>query len=367
MQKDLEAYLKEVFGPSAKLLEFQRLGAGVHGAGFLLKIETEEGIKSHVLKDLAPEGLGHDYPSDRAAVFLLAQETYGRLPKHVKAIDVISMKEDGTMKSIGGGVDYFLLMEIAEGENYFIDLSEFSKKDSLDEKDRNKIEAMTSYLAEIHAMKKDSKTLYWRKLRDTVGHGECLMGVFDSYPDGTLPYNKMAEIIKKSVDWIARLKPRYRRLSQIHGDFHPGNIWFTSDDAETRRTGDSETHRVSVSPSLPDFILLDRSRGPWGDPADDITALTINYIFFSIKHYGTVRGSYLEGLRLFFERYVTLTGDDELFSVVAPFYAFRGAVVANPIFYPELTLDQRRLIFRFVNNVLEDERFRVEKVNDYLS
>jgi hypothetical protein len=353
MQKALEAYLKEVFGTSVKLLEFQRLGAGVHGAGFLLKIDTEYGIKSYVLKDLAPEGLGHDYPSDRAAVFLLAQETYGRLPKHVKAIDVISMKDDGTMKSIGGGVDYFLLMEMAEGENYFIDLSEFSNKDILDERDRNKIEAMTSYLAEIHSVKKDSKTLYWRKLRDTVGHGECLMGVFDSYPDGTLPYNEMAEIVKKSVDWIAKLKPKFKRLSQIHGDFHPGNIWFSL-------TPNSEL-RTKI-----DFILLDRSRGPWGDPADDVTALTINYIFFSIKHLGTVRGPYLEGLRLFFERYVTLTGDDELLSLVAPFYAFRGAVVANPIFYPELTPDHRKLIFRFVNNVLDDERFRPESVNDYL-
>jgi aminoglycoside phosphotransferase (APT) family kinase protein len=353
MQKALEAYIKEFFGLSVKLLEFQRLGAGVHGTGFLLKIETEDGIKSYVLKDLAPEGLGHDYPSDRAAVFLLARETYGRLPKHVKAIDVISMKDDGTMKSIGGGVDYFLLMEMAEGENYFIDLSEFSNKDSFDERDRNKIEAMTSYLTEIHSVKKDSKTLYWRKLRDTVGHGECLMGVFDSYPDGTLPYNEMAEIIKKSVDWIAKLKPKFKRLSQIHGDFHPGNIWFTPSPNSELRT------KI-------DFILLDRSRGPWGDPADDVTALTINYIFFSIKHFGTVRGPFLEGLRLFFERYVTLTGDDELLSVIAPFYAFRGAVVANPVFYPELTADQRKLIFRFVNNVLDDDRFRLESVNDYL-
>jgi hypothetical protein len=79
-----------------------------------------------------------------------------------------------------------------------------------------------------------------------------------------------------------------------------------------------------------------------------------------------VRGSYLDGLRLFFERYKTLAGDDELFSVVAPFYAFRGAVVANPIFYPELTPEQRNLIFRFVNNVLEDERFEIDKINDYL-
>jgi hypothetical protein len=251
-------------------------------------------------------------------------------------------------------------MERGTGRHYFNDLTEFSHRDKLEISDIEKIKSMTSYLAEIHSVKKDSKTLYWRKLRDTVGHGECLMGVFDSYPDGTLTYNEMAEIIKKSVDWIAKLKPKFKRLSQIHGDFHPGNIWFTP--------SDTEILRVPASPPPPviDFVLLDRSRGPWGEPADDITALAINYIFFSIKHFGTVRGPYLEGLRLFFESYVTLTGDDELLSVVAPFYAFRGAVVANPIFYPELTTDQRKLIFRFVNNVLADERFRPESVNDYL-
>jgi len=197
------------------------------------------------------------------------------------------------------------------------------------------------------------------------------MGVFDTYPDGTLSYDEMAEIIKKSVDWIARLKPKYKRLCQIHGDFHPGNIWFK----ESRSQKSEVRSPTTIFPTLEkggkggfdiDFVLLDRSRGPWGDAADDVTALTINYIFLSIKHHGSVKGSYLEGLKMFFEKYVALTGDEKLYSIVAPFFAFRGAVVANPIFYPELTPDQRKLIFRFVNNVLDDDRFGLEKINDYL-
>ncbi len=364
-EEALKAYLKKEFKDIIQV-DIRKLGSGVQGSGFLIEMKTLDGTRSYVVKTLLSEGLGHDYPSDRAAVFLLDLDEYKNLPRHVKAIDVLSEMEDGSIKSIGGGREYYLLMERGTGRHYFNDLTEFSKKDSLDEMDRKKIKAMTSYLAEIHSVKKDSKTLYWRKLRDTVGHGECLMGVFDLYPDGTLSYDEMSVIIKKSVDWIARLKPKYRRLSQIHGDFHPGNIWFTSKDAETRRTGELEIPRVPVSPSLPDFVLLDRSRGPWGEPADDITALTINYIFFSIRHYASVKGPYLEGLNLFFETYVTLTGDEELYSVVAPFYAFRGAVVANPVFYPDLTSEQRKLIFRFVNNVLDDDIFRLERVNDYL-
>lgn len=343
----LKTYLLKKFHDVIQI-DISRLGSGVQGSGFLIEMKTSAAVRSFVVKTLTPEGLGHDYPSDRAAVFLLDLDEYNNLLGHVKAIDVLSEMRDGSVKAIGGGKEYYLLMERAEGDNYFEDLSELSKKDRLEEMDTKKIEAMVTYLARIHSVKKDSKTLYWRKLRDTVGHGECLMGVFDTYPDGILSYEEMGNIIKKSIDWIMKLKPKYKRLCQIHGDFHPGNIWFPP----LGKAGD--------------FILLDRSRGPWGEPADDVTALTINYIFFSIRHHGTVTGPYIEGLTLFFDEYVKASGDAEIPEVVAPFFAFRGAVIANPIFYPGLTLEQRRLIFRFVHNVLDDERFRIERVNDYL-
>lgn len=346
MKEHLESYLKERFGKSIKLHDFRRLGAGVHGTGFLVEIETEKGIIPYVLKDLSPEGLGHDYPADRAGVFLLAFEEYGKLPNHIKAIDVLTKKADGTFKSISGGTEYFLLMEKAEGISYFSDLERMANKPSIDNIDKLRIDVLTEYLANIHSTKKESRNLYWRKIRDTIGHGECLMGVFDTYPDGTLSYEEMAVIEKKTIDWRARLKSKEYRLSQIHGDFHPGNIWFQNES---------------------DFILLDRSRGPWGEPADDVTALTINYIFFSIKHHGTVTGSYLEALNLFFDSYVSKTGDAEMYSVLQPFYAFRGAVVANPIFYPELTAEQRKKLFRFIDNVLACDFFDPRNVNDYIS
>ena len=340
----LKTYLLKAFR-GVDEVHIRKLGSGVQGLGFLVEMKTGDRIRSYVVKALLPEHFGHDYPSDRAAVFLLDLDEYKTLPRHVKAVDVLSEMEDGSIKSIGGGKEYYLFMERGTGKHYFHDLSAFSQKSRLEISDIERIKAMTSYLAEIHSIKKASKTLYWRKLRDTVGHGECLMGVFDMYPEGTLSSDETTAIIKKSVDWIYRLKPYYNRLSQIHGDFHPGNIWF-KDDA--------------------DFILLDRSRGPWGDQADDLTALTINYIFFSVKNFEDIRGPYLEGLNLFFEEYIKLTGDTQLLEVVAPFFAFRGVVVANPVFYPELTSKQRGLLFSFVNNVLDADRFELQRVHDYL-
>ena len=237
----IKAYLKKKFR-NVSHIKIKKLGSGVHGSGFLIEIKTNKGIKSYVVKTLAPKDFGHEYPSDRAGIFLLDLDEFKNLPKHVKAVDVLSELKDGSIKSIGGGKEYYLLMEKGEGRHYFNDLNEFAKKERLDEVDIQKIKAMASYLAEIHSIKKDSKTLYWRKLRDTVGHGECLMGVFDTYPDGALSYNEMSCIIKKSVDWIYKLKPGYKRLSQIHGDFHPGNIWFK--ESVNRSIGQSEKQKV---------------------------------------------------------------------------------------------------------------------------
>ncbi|TAL28967.1 MAG: aminoglycoside phosphotransferase family protein [Nitrospirae bacterium] len=358
-EKALKTYLRKKFR-NVSQIKLKKLSSGVHGSGFLVEIKTKKDTKSYVVKTLMPEGFGHEYPSDRAGIFLLDLDEFKNLPKHVKAIDVLAEMEDSSIKSIGGGREYYLLMEKGEGRHYFNDLVSFARKERLDEGDIKKIKAMASYLAEIHSVKKDSKTLYWRKLRDTVGHGECLMGVFDTYPEGVLSYDEMSGIIKKSVDWIYRLKPKYRRLSQIHGDFHPGNIWFK------KGGGQGLGIRGQSKNSELDFILLDRSRGPWGEPADDITALAINYIFFSIKNHNEIRGPYLEGLKLFFDEYVRLSGDTEIYEVLGPFFAFRGAVVANPVFYPEVTKRQRKKIFRFIHNILKAESFSPERSNELI-
>ncbi len=356
IKKDaLQKYLR-AFGME-KVLEMSSLGRGAHGEGWLVRAQGARGQEDFVIKSVRPSGLGHDYPSDRAGMFLLALDTYNGLPAHVKALDVLGLQDDGSLKSVGGGKEYYLLMAKAAGTSYFEDLEQLVKKDSLAPGDRLKIDSLVSYLADIHSLKKTSKELYLRKLRDIIGHGECLMGVFDTYPGGAkITPGEMASIEKKCIDWRAKLKSKffYRRLCRVHGDFHPGNIRF-----HERASGGKRPR--------PEFTLLDRSRGPWGEPADDLTALAINFIFYSVKKHGRVRGACLEGLNLFFEKYIRLTGDDAVLGVAAPFFAFRGAVVANPVFYPLLDNAGRRLIFRFIHGVLDSPAFDPARVNDYIS
>ncbi len=348
MRRDLLLECLRQLGAKS-VLELRELGSGVHGKGYLLRVETASGQEEYVLKLVRAGGLGHDYPSDRAGMLLLALDSYNALPKHVKAVDVLGRHADGSFHFLGGSKEYYLLTRKAEGTSYFSDLEAMAGKDALENADKAKIKTMAWYLAAIHSVKKTSRDLYLRRLRDVIGHGECLMGVFDTYPRGTLAQSIMTDIEKKCVDWRARLKSGYRRLSQVHGDFHPGNIWF----------------KPNGSPA--DFVLLDRSRGPWGEPADDMAALAINYIFFSVKFNGRIGGAYQQAIRLFFESYIKRTGDSAVLKYIQPFFAFRGAVVANPVFYPELAGPGRKLIFNFVMNVLDSAQFDYSQASRYLS
>ncbi len=126
----------------------------MHGAGFLADITTPSGNKRYVLKAMFPENLGHDYPSDRAASFLLDLDEFGSKPKHVKALDVLAELKDGTVKSIGGGIEYYLLMEEASGTSYFTDLKAMRDQESLSEADRIKIKLLAEYVAELQSVKK---------------------------------------------------------------------------------------------------------------------------------------------------------------------------------------------------------------------
>ena len=146
-KKSVEAYVRKLFAGEVLDVSIRKLGTGVQGAGFLIEVKTKADVKKFVIKGLYPEGLEHDYPADRAGVFLLDLDEFKNLPNHVEALDVLSEMEDGSIKSIGGGREYYLLMEQAEGEDYFNDLEAMAGKDALESRDINRIKSMTSYLA----------------------------------------------------------------------------------------------------------------------------------------------------------------------------------------------------------------------------
>jgi aminoglycoside phosphotransferase (APT) family kinase protein len=192
----------------------------------------------------------------------------------------------------------------------------------------------------------DNPELYVRRIRELIGHSECIMGLIDSYPARQAIVDRalLKQIELQCVDWRWSLKDRVHRVRQVHGDFHPWNILF--------RQGT-------------DFGLLDRSRGEWGEPADDVSCLTMNYLFFSLQRSGRFEGNLEAVFQRFWDRYLTNSGDIEILQVIAPFFAFRGLVMAHPVWYPTLAEEVRQKLFTFILTVLNEDVFNPNEVNRY--
>lgn len=213
-------------------------------------------------------------------------------------------------------------------------------EEPLEVEDLDRAAALARFLAEVHHVKREDPVLWARRIRELVGHGECLMGILDSYPHPypLLPPEVCEEIERAAVGWRWRLRGRAGRLSRVHGDFHPWNLLF--------RDGT-------------DFSVLDRSRGEWGEPADDVAALAINYLFFGLRSCAAGRdpGPFQALFRVFMDTYVRTSGDSELCEVMPPFLAFRALVLAHPGWYPGLTPSTRAVLIRFARSLMRDPRF----------
>jgi len=353
----IEEYLRCLIDRDLKLLNLRRIGETIsttedvkgfgYGAPLLIEYVSGGKKRSAVLSTMRVQhGFGHDHFSDRARILLWQNSTFGKLPKHVPSLDVGYFTADGEMISSGKAKEYFLLMEKVEGKEYFFDLERVKEKGAID-LDYHRAAALADYLADIHSAKKDCDPLYQRKIREIVGDGECIFGILDDYPENPtfLEPNELCEIEKLCVEWRWKLRNKTQRLCQVHGDFHPWNVMF--------RDGT-------------DFTVMDRSRGEWGEAADDITAMAMNYIFYSVQKSYRLSGDLKDLFELFFERYLERTGDDALLEVIPPFFAFRALVVASPTWYPLLTDEVRRTLFNFLENVLAQDEFNYRDVNSYM-
>lgn len=351
----LERYLRARFGSTVRLLSYGVIGKESskgeqkrYGYGTPVKLTFKVGarIQSAVLGTMKPGPFGHEHMADRAQAMLWDYDSYDRLPRHVKALDVGAFDAKQRLFSLAEAREFFVLNQWTEGTSYYADLDRLAKGGSLQELDRQRAVTLARYLAQIHAKKRRDADLYKRRLRELIGHGECIMGLTDSYPErcGFITHDLLRTVEEACNRWRWRLRDKTSRLSQVHGDFHPYNVLFR---AET------------------DFAVLDRSRGEWGEPADDVTAMTINYLLNSLIRWGKLKGPFEVLFRSFWDTYVDTTGDKEVMETAAPFFAFRGLVVASPLWYPKLSMEIRRSLFRFIENVLDSPRFEPGRVNAY--
>lgn len=342
--RQLEDYLRRHGFPDARVRTLSPLGgdtdSGLKGYGYgrPLRIRFEAGGAMHdrVLRTMSPDPFDHERRADRADVLLLAHDTFNQIPRHIHAFDVGAFTADGTLVSVADG-EFFLVTDYVEGRLYADDLRALQGMDAAAPRDLDRARALARYLVELHGVAVDP-ACWTRCLRDTIGSGEGIFGLCDSYPDDH-PVATRARLIaleQRAVEWRWRLRDRTHRARRTHGDFHPFNILF--------REGC-------------DLSVLDCSRGAAGAPADDLAALTINYLFFALAHDGQFTGALREVWRVFWQTWLDASGDREALEVIAPFFAWRGLVVASPVWYPSVPDATRDTLLRFVERLLDGMPF----------
>jgi hypothetical protein len=316
-----------------------RKGAG-YGVPIRIKLTDADGRPlTLVFHTARADDFGHDRRSDRAAEMLLAFDTFARIPQHVRAVDVGVIGLGGNLRSIADTGELYLLTEWVDGTLYADDLRRIAA-DGATPADVHRAEALADYLVMLHGVAGPSATTYTRAARDLLGSGEGIFGMVDGYPADVpgAPGTRLRAIEERCLAWRWRLRGREARVARTHGDFHPFNVLF--------REGST-------------IAVLDASRGCWGDPADDLTAMAINYVFFALDAPGAWRRGLGSLWHAFWRRYLSIGGDRAVLDVAAPWLAWRALVLANPRWYPGLSRPGRDALLGWVERVLDADSLAI--------
>jgi hypothetical protein len=352
----LQEYLARRHGAPVALQRLRQLAGEVqdeealkqfsYGDPVLVEYEVAGRTVREVLHRIRRTPFGRERGDDRVAAIWLDYQTFNKLPRHVPATDILAHLAGNGLTSLQSADELMLVTGYRPGHLYADDFMRLRDGGALRDVDIARAEALAGYLAGIHQTRHDDPNLWHRRLRDLIGHGEGVMGLTDSYPaDFPLADRARLRRIEEAVNrWRWQLKARPERLAQVHGDFHPFNILFDHDST---------------------FFVLDRSRGEWGEPADDVSCLTINFIFFALQQTGSFEGAFRELYDRFWACYTAARPDPDLTAVIQPWFAWRALVVASPVWYPTLDDDVRRKLLAFCENVLNAARFDVQHPERY--
>jgi len=366
-KNEWQNFLSKTLGKEIKLLNYQPLRReegyeGGLGTPYVITFETD-GVVEEVVVKTSGTSFGREHPEDRFKDSVGSFRTSSVLPRHVEVFGLGSVTKDGKLINLKDASESFVVMKMIKGTPYIDYLTNILKTKKISEDDLRAAEVLSNYLVDIHGNKNESKnasSLYRRHIRCVVGGDEGIPGVVDhlyrDLDDKTVKekfgfdkkklMNRISGIEKKSVEIGHAIKNIGGRCSLKHGDFHPwGNV---------------------IYQAYPEaFTLIDLSRGEWGEPADDLTSMWINYVDHALLDEGRYDGNFKKIGDKFMENYLKKTGDYQVLETAPPFIAWRGLVIANPSWYPNKSREVRNKIFNMIENVLDAKELNYKDVNSY--
>lgn len=247
---------------------------------------------------------GETLLSDRARELAWRMEGYSRIPGHVQ-VNAVSLDGDRLVRVDRPAADWCLMEPEIPGDLLADRL--VCLDNGLHAKDAA---ALATYLAELHVPVQDDGTLYRRSIRDTLMN--ATFRLIDSSTERWGHRSAMhRELEHRLTDWRIRL-PDEGRLHRTHHDFHPWNIFLQ---------GDTVTVTGARLPGT-------------GDVADDLAALLVNYIWFSLRTHQAFQGAYRQAYHDTVQTYLGLSGNTFARDSYPPFLAKRLLVLTNPTYYP---------------------------------
>ena len=346
-------YLQKLGKKNVEILRLHPLGQDTqeglkaygYGRPLAVHFRSDDGEESWVIRTMSPDPFGHERRSDRAEAIFMAFDCFAGFPKHIQPLSIGCFDKESNLIPMATGEPFFVT-EYVDGELYARDLHEMQALEKARPLDLQRAEALAKYQAKLHSRKVQPQN-YGRCLRDTLGTGEGIFGQLDAFPTDhpTITPERLQNIEHACSKWRWKLKTKAQRACRTHGDFHPFNILFRESD---------------------DFSMLDCSRGGVGEAADDVSCLSLNYLFFSLDAHKKFNGPLRECWDTFWTTYLQKTNDSEILEVIPLFYTWRVLVVANPVWYPNLDEEVRESLFRFAENLLEGEPFSPEEITNFL-
>lgn len=134
------------------------------------------------------------------------------------------------------------------------------------------------------------------------------------------------------LSWRRRLIGMEHRLRSIHCDFHPWNLLVDGD------------RLAAIGRRVPGS----------GDPANDLAALAVNYLWLKFMH--PAHAARYDALyRAYWNTYLEHTEDDEAKQVAPPYFAVRCAVLVSPVWYGATPPEIRERIARLLVQILREK------------